>query len=106
MLVEHKVKKKKGTQMMLFKRKRSNTNNNVANQKNSLKGGININVEKDVNSLIGVLIGIKQSISDLKQDQLKNNEDTKLLKKAFGIYVENNGVEPHVKKIVKELLED
>lgn len=91
---------------MLFKRKRSNTNNNGANQKNSIKGGVNVNIAKDRDSLINILIGIKQSMSELRQSQLQNHEDTKLLKKAISIYVENNGVKPNVKKIVKELLED
>lgn len=92
--------------MMLFKRKRSNTNNNGANQKNNIKGGVNVNIEKDRDSLINVLIGIKQSMSELRQAQLQNHEDTRLLKKAISIYVENNGVKPTVKKVVKELLKD
>lgn len=92
---------------MNFRRKRSNTNTNLANQKNVIKDGISINIEKDDrDSLIEILVGIKQSMSDLRQNQLQNHEDTKLLKKAISIYVENNGVKPEIKKIVKNLLQD
>lgn len=90
-----------------WRKNRNKTNNNASNQSNKIKGGININLEaKDRDSLIEILIGIKQSVSDLRQDQLRNHEDTKALKKALSIYVENNGVKPSVKKIVKELLQD
>lgn len=91
----------------MWKWRKSRTNTNASNQSNKVKGGINITMEaKDRTSLIDILMQIKQEMSDLRQNQLKNHEDTKSLKKAISIYVENNGVKPAIKKVVKELLQD
>lgn len=82
----------------------TNQSNRGGKQTNTIKDGININIEKDRDSLIKILINIKEEISLLKQDGIKFHDDLLSLKKAFSIYVENNGVKPEIKKIVKELL--
>ncbi|WP_036464408.1 hypothetical protein [Mycoplasmopsis sturni] len=57
---------------------------------------ININ---DKNEIIKQLIDIQGALKD-------NTQDTKNIKKALRIYVENNGSDDKTKEIIKKILEE
>lgn len=91
------------------------TRTNAANQSNKIKGGITISNESsgvsDIESLVLDKILNKLESIDNKVDNNtiqinKINDCMKTHKKAFKIYVENNGVKTEVKKIISKMLKD
>lgn len=92
------------------KNNKDNKQVNVANQKNSVKGGININATAGASSFEQLVISKLESIDnklDKHAEAIRNNADgISRLSQGLNIYVQNNGVDPSVKKIVSEFLED
>lgn len=83
---------------------------NLASQKNNVKGGINITTTPGPSPFEQLMISKLENIEnklDKHAEAIRNNaESIYRLSKGLNIYVQNNGVEPKVKKIVSDILEN
>lgn len=90
-------------------RNKDNKQVNVANQKNNVKGGININATPGTSSfeqlIISKLENIETKIDKHAMYIRENFESIHKLRQGLNIYVQNNGVKPEIKKIVSDILE-
>lgn len=87
--------------------------NKASGGKQSVKGGININIDSDTSNdefdkgaLLRGFERIWNKLEVIEKQGDENKEDNAKIKEALLIYVVNNGVEQKVKDIVKTILQN